>query len=491
MPTPDGAIGSRDLCTGAVVERVIADGGVSSLKISATIQSDNFSSGSAGWQINRETGSAEFQDVVVRGTLNADDITTGTLDANIVTVANLSASAITTGTLDAAQVSVTNLDADNINTGTLDAAHLTVGSITGTYIATGAIDTVQLAAQAVTAAEISTGTITANEMAANSISASAIQANAVTATHINVSTLDAITANMGTLTVNDTLTMGTLGVIRTDSSGANRLHLTRNGLLGYNADNSASGSLYMWSSAVNLQYNGSNYIDLQSGTMIFQVGDAAVVINDAGGDYMQFLLNASTWMEGHTTYIRMESPLRLPDGSVGAPAHTFVNNTDGGLYRIANDYFGMSAGGNLIMQWGYGGNKEIYFYGLANVSANPVHFNTGSGIITYIASTRRMKKDERPMPIGLSDMLSPKQFRYRRNNEIAASDRDEFRVAPEAENVEAFGLIAEDVALIDRRLATFNDGDPVPVNFNSDAVLAAVITDLKDARQRIAVLEAV
>ena len=78
MPTSDGRIGHRDLCTSAVIERVIGPASVSSLKISASLQSDNFVTGSAGWKIERDTGTAEFQDVTVRGTLNADDITVGT-----------------------------------------------------------------------------------------------------------------------------------------------------------------------------------------------------------------------------------------------------------------------------------------------------------------------------------------------------------------------------------------------------------------------------
>jgi len=43
-----------------------------------TLRSDNYSAGVSGWSIEGD-GSAEFQDVTVRGTLNADDITVGTL----------------------------------------------------------------------------------------------------------------------------------------------------------------------------------------------------------------------------------------------------------------------------------------------------------------------------------------------------------------------------------------------------------------------------
>ena len=95
----DGRIESRDLCSSSVIERVLSDEAVSSIKIKKTIQSDNFSTGVSGWQINRDTGSCEFQDAVIRGTLNASDITAGTLDAQVVTVTNLNADNITTGTL--------------------------------------------------------------------------------------------------------------------------------------------------------------------------------------------------------------------------------------------------------------------------------------------------------------------------------------------------------------------------------------------------------
>ena len=45
----------------------IADAAVGSLQLSGTIQSDNFVTGSAGWQIRKSDGWAEFQGVTVRG----------------------------------------------------------------------------------------------------------------------------------------------------------------------------------------------------------------------------------------------------------------------------------------------------------------------------------------------------------------------------------------------------------------------------------------
>ena len=97
--------------------------------IGTTLQSDNFNSGSAGWQIIRNTGNAELNNVTARGVLDASSITTGTLDCSGITVSNLNAGSINAGTLDASNVTVSNLNASNINTGTLTATNVNFGVI--------------------------------------------------------------------------------------------------------------------------------------------------------------------------------------------------------------------------------------------------------------------------------------------------------------------------------------------------------------------------
>ena len=99
------------------------------IPIGTTLQSDNFSSGSAGWQIVRNTGNAEFNNITARGVLDASSITTGTLDCSGITVSNLNAGSITTGTLNASNVAVTNLNASNITTGNLTATNVNFGVI--------------------------------------------------------------------------------------------------------------------------------------------------------------------------------------------------------------------------------------------------------------------------------------------------------------------------------------------------------------------------
>lgn len=49
-------------------------------QITDDLESDNYITGTSGWRIERDTGNAEFQNATIRGTLNASDITAGTLN---------------------------------------------------------------------------------------------------------------------------------------------------------------------------------------------------------------------------------------------------------------------------------------------------------------------------------------------------------------------------------------------------------------------------
>ena len=67
------------LTSGSIIGGEIIVG--SSSNTSGFIKSQNYSSGSAGWQISPD-GTAEFQNATIRGTLNAADITAGTLNVD-------------------------------------------------------------------------------------------------------------------------------------------------------------------------------------------------------------------------------------------------------------------------------------------------------------------------------------------------------------------------------------------------------------------------
>ena len=69
--------------------------------------------------------------------INADNITSGTIDANTITIKNINANNITSGTIDAGTITVENINADNITSGTIDAGRVVGGTLSGCSINIG------------------------------------------------------------------------------------------------------------------------------------------------------------------------------------------------------------------------------------------------------------------------------------------------------------------------------------------------------------------
>ena len=113
------------------------------------------------------------------------------------------------GTLNAGDITAGTITADRIAVGSLDADKITANTITADEIAAGAITTATLAADAITAEKIATNAITADAIAAGTITATEIAADAVTASKINVANLAAINANIGAITAGTLRNAGT------------------------------------------------------------------------------------------------------------------------------------------------------------------------------------------------------------------------------------------------------------------------------------------
>ena len=381
MPTPDGSIGSRDLCTGAAVERVIADGGVSSLKISATLESDNFATGSAGWQINRVTGSAEFQDVVVRGTLNADDITVGTLAAARIAVGSLDGDKITTNTLSPVKLETGETGAITITIGTggiiqstdvspdvvingdgsATFANLTV---TGTSSVEGA-----LVATGIAAGNITTGTLSADRIAVNSLDGGKITAGTIDADRLNVSQLDAVAANMGTLNVDETITMGVSGIITMGAGG-----IIRSAASGQRVEMAET-----FKDAIRYYADDTRY-----GSIIGAGTDPATRLElsgHGGAAIMRLGQDGHTQLTGSSFLDIDHAVVKFDDGSSGAPVITFENDGDTGMYRITTDTIGLVAGGTNGIRVSSTRHESI---GLATGEPSIRHSAAGSaGVPTY------------------------------------------------------------------------------------------------------------
>ena len=125
------------LTSGSIIGGEIIVG--SSGNTSGFIKSQNYSSGSAGWQISPD-GSAEFQNATIRGSLNASDISAGTINANFLPTITTSQINFTAGDIGGA----TSSDLSNYVTissttaGTLDIVADDV-EIQGNLSATGTI----------------------------------------------------------------------------------------------------------------------------------------------------------------------------------------------------------------------------------------------------------------------------------------------------------------------------------------------------------------
>jgi hypothetical protein len=101
------------------------------IPIGSVLQSDNYSAGSAGWQIQR-TGDADFNNVNIRGnsTVQGSVLVNGTVAANKISASNLSAISADLGTI----------TAGTINGGTINAGSVTVsGGFTAPQLAVGVI----------------------------------------------------------------------------------------------------------------------------------------------------------------------------------------------------------------------------------------------------------------------------------------------------------------------------------------------------------------
>jgi len=109
-------------------------------------------------------------------------------------------SSIVTGSIKAAQIAAGSISADRIAAGSLTATQIEAGSITGDRLVAGTITATQIAANTITASQIAANTITASQIAADTITSTQIAAGAITADRLDVTTLSAISANIGNVT---------------------------------------------------------------------------------------------------------------------------------------------------------------------------------------------------------------------------------------------------------------------------------------------------
>lgn len=463
-------------------------------------------------------------------------------------IVNLDAEKINAGTLDSGVINTGTLSATQITSGTMSADYISGGSISGDLISGGIIN-----GTTINAGTITTGTLNADNITLTNVGGSSIKDNAITQDHINVTSLSAITINTGALTVTGRIELGTSGVFASSDSSDPRIEILSTATdriqwITTLANETAPARIRAVEHVSNYPQleiygpNGNTSIDMYSGTgsarwMNIYAGDHVNIVGSTGyvyvgpsnveiGDVLtvanevrvsngsvtdpsyaftnyettgMYIYNTTPTLGFTTgggfrlifnsTEMIPTVPIRMnTNGSLSAPAYSWNQDNNTGLYHTGTDgYFAASSDGQIVQQWGSSGTtKEIYLYGLASSEQNPVHYHGTSGLLSYFSSTRRIKKNERVLEVGLTDRLTPKRFQYRRDDEITAKG---MRVVEDDWEKEAIGFIAEDVAKAIPEAGIYDGERKTPMNYSDKAVLAATVTDLQDARKRIAELE--
>ena len=125
------------------------------------------------------------------GNIVANTVTAMQIAADSITTAHITANAVT-----ASQIATNAVISGKILAGNILATHLATDSVTADKIVAGAVTTAKVAARAITANEIASNAVTAEKINANAVTADKIDANAITAVHIsaNAVTADKIVA---------------------------------------------------------------------------------------------------------------------------------------------------------------------------------------------------------------------------------------------------------------------------------------------------------
>ena len=167
-----------------------------------------------------------FNEIVAANTITAAEIAATTITAAEIVSGTITTTQIATDTILADNIAAGAITASEIAAGVITASHITAGTITATEIAAGTITTTEIATDTIVAGNIAANAVGASEIATGSIVAGHIAAGTITADKITVTDLAALSANMGALSVNGTITMSGSGIFRTAASGT-RLEITQ------------------------------------------------------------------------------------------------------------------------------------------------------------------------------------------------------------------------------------------------------------------------
>lgn len=164
---------------------------------------------------------------VLAGTISGVLITAGSITSNQIAVSGITAINLAANSITADNINVRTITADKIVLNGITSDEMAAAAVTSTVLANNAVVSGKVAANAIygesivggviTGYHVAANTITAGNITAGTITANEIAVSGITANRLSVNQLDAVAANMGTLTVNSGISVGTNGYITVPS----------------------------------------------------------------------------------------------------------------------------------------------------------------------------------------------------------------------------------------------------------------------------------
>jgi hypothetical protein len=237
-------------------------------------------------------GSLVVPDSITAAAIAANTITSNEIAAGAITAATVAAGAIGTNALAANAIVASKIAAD-----TITATQIAAGAIGASEIAANAITANAILAGAITAGKIAANAVTATTVAAGAIGAAAIAAGAISADKISVTSLSAITANLGTITAGTVtgVTINGSTINSTDPTNAKNFIKIVNKNLSAEGETGAAGTNrdYYTTMIDNGQINGTygrvSTTNARTQEAVWQINRGGVIIDQRnyGGTYIE------------------------------------------------------------------------------------------------------------------------------------------------------------------------------------------------------------
>ena len=202
---------------------------------------------------------------------------------------------------------------------------------------------------------------------------------------------------------------------------------------------------------------------------------------------------SDTTTPGATFTLDVSGSIGLTDGTAGAPAYSFVNDTNSGMFRVSSDVVGIAAAGNS--RFTVKGNGIKAPNGSLGVNTDP---NSTDGMIhatndiVAFSSDKRLKENIRPIENALDKIDKLSGFVYNWNekaNKEAGYDMDKDyvgvfaqdveKVQPEAVELAPFDNDSDDNSISGKNYLTVQYEKLVPLLIESIKELKKEIEELK------------